>query len=70
MGNLVVHPSISDLKLVKLVFRPKGSQDLALMSVRIIFETVILLIELHWNELESSNIAQHEETHSDHYKQD
>ena len=53
-----------------LFFRPEGSQDLALMSVRIIFETVILLIELHWNELESSNIAQHEETHSDHYKQD
>ena len=34
MGKLVVHPSISDLKLVKLVFRSERSQELALSLLR------------------------------------
>ena len=57
------------------LFRPEGSQDLALMSLThsltVICETVILLLDnkLQWNELELNltNIALHDETHSDHY---
>ena len=60
---------------VKIIMRknvvPEGSQDLALMSLTVICETVILLLDnkLQWNELELNltNIALHDETHSDHY---
>ena len=51
------------------LFRPEGSLDLALMSLTLICEKVILIIDnkSQWNELElnSTNIAQHDETHSD-----